>query len=184
MLQVWPHQCWIKGKGNFPPAAGNTPNAAQGIISLCHIAGPFSAWSHQGLFWKKCFPAGQPPIYTGAWGCHQVRTYCFPLLNGVRFLPLHFFSLLRLLWMAAQRSQFCVISRLVEGILWPITQIIKEDVNQGQTLHWPLQYTASTGSQLDFEPLITTLLAWLFSPFSIHVAVHSAHTSSAFLWRS
>lgn len=38
VLQVWHHQCWVKGKDHFPWTAGGAlPNTAQDTISLlCH----------------------------------------------------------------------------------------------------------------------------------------------------
>ena len=37
------------------------------------------------------------------------------------------------LWPISQSSQFCVICKLAEGTLWPIIQIINEDVEQDWT---------------------------------------------------
>ncbi|KAK4825592.1 hypothetical protein QYF61_000681 [Mycteria americana] len=63
----------------------------------------------------------------------QVQNLHFPLSNFARFLPAHFFGLMRSLWMEAQPSgvsatpsQFCVISKLAETTLRLIIQIMNE----------------------------------------------------------
>ncbi|KAK4810833.1 hypothetical protein QYF61_008805 [Mycteria americana] len=69
------------------------------------------------------------------------------------------------LWHISHSSQICVISKLAEGTLCLIIQIINEDVEHDRTQYWG-QYWGTplvTGLQLDFMPLITTLWAWPFS---------------------
>jgi len=47
------------------------------------------------------------------------------------------------LWCVSHSSQFRIISKLAEGTLCPITQIISKDVEKDWTQYWPPVYTAS-----------------------------------------
>lgn len=91
-------------------------------------------------------------------------TLHFPVLNVMRFLLVHFSSLLR---MAAQHSDVPSAPpssddtrKLAEGTLCLITQIINEDVKLDWIQYWPLVYT--THYWAPHRSLIITLWAQLF----------------------
>lgn len=56
------HQEWVERKAHLLQPAGNSlPNALQGVVGHHY-------WLMFNLLLQSCFPSGQPPGCTGAWG--------------------------------------------------------------------------------------------------------------------
>lgn len=83
VFQVWSHQCHVEGRDHLPQSAGNTPYMRPRKF-------PSSIYWCMGLFLPR------------------VRTLHFPLLNFMRVMQAHFFSLLRPFWIAVQPSSLFV----------------------------------------------------------------------------
>lgn len=107
----------------------------------------------------------------------RCRTLYFSLLNLTRFLSARFSSLLRsldgssTLWHISHCVQFCVISKLVEGALSPITRSIMNMLNRIGPNIEPWDTLLATGLQLNFILLTTILWALPFSQLLIHLTV-------------
>lgn len=117
----------------------------------------------------------------------KVRTWYFPLQNCMRFLSSCFSSLSRCVWMVTQPaglsaapSNFVPSVNLmrVHSALSP--RFLIKILNSIALCIDPWGTTLVIGFQLDFLLLITTLWAYLFSQFSVHLTVYS----SASLWGS
>ncbi|KAK4831590.1 hypothetical protein QYF61_018350 [Mycteria americana] len=84
------------------------------------------------------------------------------------------------LWCISHSSQFCVISKLAEGTLCPSSRSLMKMLNRMRPNIDPWATPLVTGLQLDFMPLTTTLWAWPFSQFSVHLTI--ASSSPYFHW--
>ena len=102
-------------------------------------------------FLAKLFPADQSPARAGAWGCSSPGAdFALPLVELHEPPVSPFFQPVKVpldgsttFWSINHSSQFCVISRLAEGTLCPIIQIINEGIKQDWNQYWPLGYTTS-----------------------------------------
>ena len=118
--------CWLMVNLWFP----STPRSLFTEL-LSSRSAPSLYWC-MGLFLPRC------------------RTLHLLLLNFIRFVSAQLSGLSRSRWMAAQpsgvsanSSQFCVISKLVEGTLCPFIQVIDEEVEQDWAKYWALENPAS-----------------------------------------
>ncbi|GAB0181629.1 hypothetical protein GRJ2_000628200 [Grus japonensis] len=75
------------------------------------------------------------------------------------------------LWCIIHFSRFCVISKLAGLHSAPSSRSLMKILNRTGPSIDPWTTPLVTGLQLDFVPLITTLWAWPFSRFSIHLIV-------------
>lgn len=145
ILYVWPHQCQIEEKVQFPQPAGNTdPRAAQNTINLpsckvtllSHIL-LVVYQNHQVLLCKCSFHPNT--------SCHiwlyspQVKEDSSDAGVCVSLVELHDLQLI--LPVCQDGSMFSVISKLSEDTQCPIIQIINEEQNWDQ--YWPLECTTS-----------------------------------------
>lgn len=128
-----------------------------------------------GPFCRAAFQLTVPNPVLGLF-LPRCRTLPFPLLTGMRSLSAHVSSLLGSLW----RHHSPLVHWAVWGHLQTcccITYIINKDVK------WDLLLTPKVFCLLlassKTVPLITSLWAWLFSTFSVHLAVGPAHLSAA-----
>lgn len=89
------------------------------------------------------------------------------------------------LWFASYCSQFWVIHEFTKGALYPIIQVINEDVKQHWSQYWLLAYFLRNWSPLDFAWLTITLWVHPFRQFFIYLTVCSSSSySTASLWES
>ena len=128
------------------PAGNTPPNVAQDTISLLRNKGTSLAYAQLGvqprpphLFLPNCFPVGQlfgsQPVLV-PWvvpSQAQDSTVLLAELHEVSVAP--FLQPVKVplagtttLWCISQSSQFDVISKLAEGTLCTIVQIINEEV--------------------------------------------------------
>ena len=106
-------QCWVEVKDHLPQPGDNPSPASQdaaGLLwcrgALVAIGGQFTVHQNpQVLSAQLLWSWSAPSVYWYA-GLFflRCRSSHFPLLNFMRFLPAHFSSLPRSLWMAAQPS--------------------------------------------------------------------------------
>lgn len=124
-----------------PPAGIPLPNAAQDTPHL--LSGKGTLLIHSclvsirtpGPSLPNCLPEGWPPGSAGAGAVPPQRHgSALTLTEHCEILIIPLLQLLRSLWMAAwpisPSSQFDDSSKLSEGTLCPIIQIIKENVQQ------------------------------------------------------
>lgn len=101
LLQIPPHECQVQGNTHLPrPACFACTNIAQRIF---FIAARVHCWSVFGL--PKSFSA--VPLFLQSWICLRCKTLHLPLLNFTRCLPVHFYSPLSALRMAAFSFSTC-----------------------------------------------------------------------------
>lgn len=159
---------------------------------LAFFAASYSASIRNPRFLLQiCFPAGWPhPVLVQRVNLCQVQEFCiFFFLNSMRFLPSHFCSLLKLLWMAAQlsrvsdtSSQFPIICKLTKVVPCPSFLVIKEEVKQ-YSLYELWGFPLVTGFQLKFccwSQLFETGCSASFQHTSLFI--YLVHTSSVCLW--
>lgn len=82
-----------------------------------------------GPFPSSCFPAGQPPAHTGAWGL------AFPFVQLQEVLANPFLQPVQvslngstILWSTTHFSQSCIISKLADSMLCPSIPVINTDI--------------------------------------------------------
>lgn len=178
-LQLWPHQCCPEGRDQ-PPGLLATLLVMQPKVPLtifaarasCCNEGHIAGWWSAAHTWEPPDPSGPPGStswstsslywYLG-WSSLVTRLCNLFILRCMSFLPAHFSSLSRSLWMASQpfwcicySSQFCLICKVV---FCPIILIINEEV----TRCWPPTLSPcvlETCPQRDLLPLTTTLWTW------------------------
>ena len=182
---MWPHQCWVEGKHHLPQPAGNTsPNAGLDTISFLCCKDTLLAPVHPGVlhvptsFFTKLLSSWVATSWCLGLFFPRCRTLHISLLNFMKFLSAHFSSLSRSLWMAAQLCgvlvtcpSFVSSANLVRLHSVPSSRSLMKVLNRTGPSIYSWGPLLVTGLQLDFVPLITTLWAWPFSQFSIHVSV-------------
>ncbi|GAB0186707.1 ectonucleotide pyrophosphatase/phosphodiesterase family member 3 [Grus japonensis] len=124
----------------IPHRPDNTESCADSQVLLCRAASQLAGLQH------LLVPGVVPP---------QVQDFALPLV-GLHEVPVNpFLQPVEVpldgsmtLWHISHSSQFGVISRLAEGTLCPIMQIINEDVELYWTQYSPLGYTTSDYSAM------------------------------------
>ena len=119
LLQVWSLQFWVEGKGHLSwPASDAFPTVVWYTFSLLFHQIPLLAHGkfgvHQVAQILYCHGVFQPGVLSKSWCLGFLLPRCttphFILLNFMRFLLAHFYSLFRSLCMAAQLSGVSVTS--------------------------------------------------------------------------
>lgn len=85
---------------------------------------------------------------------------------------------------SSHSSQFCVLSKLVEAVLFCLIQFVNAGVKQEWTSIDPLKYAASYWPPSRLCTTGTTLYAQPFVQFLIHPSAHPSCTSTTYLWGS
>lgn len=139
---IW--QEWLCSWGHF---------LLQGCTAGFYCCSP----RHWGPSWESCFPAGEPPGCTGAWGC----VWSLPVCRALHFLNCMVFLLATpwlvqaplkdgtTIWCTTYSFLSCILCELSEAAICPAVQVISEAIEHLWAHSEPWDAALRTCLQMD-----------------------------------